>query len=128
MLRLAQRTLRLTGSRGASARSVGIPGCIKRFYNENGVYDPKADELYEPPEKEGARERNLRVPDLRSDTVTKPTAEMIIAIMDAPVGDDVYGEDSTVNRLQNLAAERLEKEAALFVPSGTMGNLISIGA
>lgn len=69
----------------------------------------------------------MRIPDMRSDTVTKPTAEMIIAIMDAPVGDDVYGEDPTVNKLQTMAAERLEKEAALFVPTGTMGNLISIG-
>ncbi|MGC9469493.1 MAG: low-specificity L-threonine aldolase [Anaerolineae bacterium] len=64
--------------------------------------------------------------DLRSDTVTKPTEEMRRAMAEAPVGDDVYGEDPTVNRLQTLAAERMGKEAALFVPSGTMGNLASL--
>lgn len=64
--------------------------------------------------------------DLRSDTVTKPTPEMREAMARAEVGDDVYGEDPTVNRLQEMAAERLGKEAALFVPSGTMGNLSSI--
>lgn len=64
--------------------------------------------------------------DLRSDTVTKPTPEMRAAMAAAEVGDDVFGEDPTVNELQRRAAERLGKEAALFVPSGTMGNQISI--
>ncbi len=64
--------------------------------------------------------------DLRSDTVTMPTPAMRRAMADAEVGDDVYGEDPTVNRLEALAAERMGKEAALFVPSGTMGNLISV--
>lgn len=64
--------------------------------------------------------------DLRSDTVTKPTAEMRRAMADAVVGDDVYREDPTVNRLEELAAEKLCKEAALFVPSGTMGNQIAL--
>ena len=64
--------------------------------------------------------------DLRSDTVTKPTAEMRQAMFDAEVGDDVYGSDPTVLKLQDLAAKLLGKEAALFVPSGTMGNLICI--
>ena len=64
--------------------------------------------------------------DLRSDTVTQPTPEMREAMAHAQVGDDVYGEDPTVNKLQELAAERLGKEAGLFVPSGTMGNLASI--
>lgn len=64
--------------------------------------------------------------DLRSDTVTKPTPEMRRAMAEAEVGDDVYGEDPTVNRLQQRAAEIFEREAALFVPSGCMGNLISI--
>lgn len=64
--------------------------------------------------------------DLRSDTVTEPTPAMRAAMMRAEVGDDVYGEDPTVNRLQALAAEMMGKEAALFVPSGTMGNLASI--
>ncbi|HFE53300.1 MAG TPA: low-specificity L-threonine aldolase [Bacteroidetes bacterium] len=64
--------------------------------------------------------------DLRSDTVTKPTPEMRKAIAEAEVGDDVFGEDPTVNRLQEMIAELLGKEAALFVPSGTMGNQVSI--
>lgn len=64
--------------------------------------------------------------DLRSDTVTHPTPEMWAAMAEAEVGDDVYGEDPTVNRLQELAAQMLGKEAALFVPSGTMGNLASL--
>lgn len=64
--------------------------------------------------------------DFRSDTVTKPTPEMMAAIARAPLGDDVYGEDPTVLELQNLGAEMLGKEAALLVPSGTMGNLISL--
>ncbi len=64
--------------------------------------------------------------DLRSDTVTKPTPAMREAMARAEVGDDVYGEDPTVNRLQELAASMLGKEAGLFVPSGTMGNLAAI--
>jgi len=64
--------------------------------------------------------------DLRSDTVTKPTPEMREAMAEAEVGDDVYHDDPTVNRLEELAAEMLGKEAALFVPSGTMGNLIAL--
>lgn len=64
--------------------------------------------------------------DLRSDTVTKPTPEMRRAMMEAEVGDDVYGEDPTVNRLEKRAAELTGKEAALFVPTGTMGNTIAV--
>src|SRR5512146_1788774 len=64
--------------------------------------------------------------DLRSDTVTKPTAAMLRAMVEAEVGDDVYGEDPTVNRLERRAAEIMGKEAALFVPTGTMGNTIGI--
>lgn len=64
--------------------------------------------------------------DLRSDTVTKPTPEMLSAMMAAPVGDDVYGEDPTINRLEEIIADRLGKEAALFVPSGCMGNQIAV--
>jgi threonine aldolase len=66
------------------------------------------------------------VVDLRSDTVTTPTPEMRQAMAQAEVGDDVYGEDPTVLRLQEVAAARLGKAAALFVPSGTMGNEIAI--
>jgi len=64
--------------------------------------------------------------DLRSDTVTKPTAAMRAAMADAEVGDDVYGEDPTVNRLEQRAAQVFGREAAIFVPTGTMGNQIAI--
>ena len=64
--------------------------------------------------------------DLRSDTVTKPSPEMRKAMAEAEVGDDVFIEDPTVNRLQNRAGEIFRREAALFVPSGTMGNLTCI--
>jgi len=64
--------------------------------------------------------------DLRSDTVTRPTAEMRRAMAEAEVGDDVYGEDPTVNRLERRAAEIFAREAAIFVTSGTMGNQIAI--
>jgi len=64
--------------------------------------------------------------DVRSDTVTRPTAEMRAAMASAEVGDDVYGEDPTVNRLEARAAEIFGKDAALFVPTGCMGNLVAI--
>lgn len=73
------------------------------------------------------RKREMKtVIDLRSDTVTKPTEEMLQAMVSAPLGDDCSGEDPTVNRLETLAASRLGKEAGLLVPSGTMGNLVSV--
>jgi len=68
----------------------------------------------------------LKVIDLRSDTVTLPTPAMREAMYRAEVGDDVFGEDPTVNRLEAMAAERMGKEAALFVVSGTMANLVSL--
>src|ERR1700676_1499848 len=66
------------------------------------------------------------VVDLRSDTFTRPTPEMRRAMAEALVGDDVYGEDPTVNLLESRTAEIFGKEAALFVPTGCMGNLIAI--
>lgn len=68
------------------------------------------------------------VVDLRSDTVTTPTPEMRKAMAEAEVGDDVFGEDPTVNRLQKRAAQIFGAESALFVPSGSMGNLVSLRA
>ena len=68
----------------------------------------------------------MKFVDFRSDTVTLPTEAMMKAMNNAPLGDDVYGEDPTVIALQDLAADMLGKEAALFVPSGTMGNLVSV--
>ena len=69
-----------------------------------------------------------RVIDFRSDTVTKPTQEMREAMYRAEVGDDVYGDDPTVNRLEEIAAEMVGKEAAVYVPTGTMGNQTAIMA
>lgn len=68
----------------------------------------------------------MRLIDLRSDTVTSPSPEMRKAMASAEVGDDVYSEDPTVNELQDLATDLTGKQAALFVPSGTMGNLIAL--
>jgi len=68
----------------------------------------------------------MKIIDLRSDTVTRPTPEMRRAMAEAEVGDDVYGEDPTVNLLEERAAEAAGKQAALFVPTGTMGNTIAV--
>jgi threonine aldolase len=70
----------------------------------------------------------MRTIDLRSDTVTKPSKEMLESILNAELGDDVYGEDPTVNELEEIAAEKMGKEDALLVTSGTQGNLISVMA
>ena len=71
---------------------------------------------------------NKRQIDMRSDTVTKPTNAMRQTMMDAEVGDDVFGDDPTINKLQEVMAARLGKEAALYVPSGTMGNQLALKA
>jgi len=68
----------------------------------------------------------VRIVDLRSDTITRPTPAMRRAMAEAEVGDDVFGEDPTINRLEEMAANRLGKEAGLFVASGTMGNLVCL--
>jgi threonine aldolase len=68
----------------------------------------------------------MKIVDLRSDTVTRPSPEMYQAMREAPLGDDVLGDDPTVIKLETLAAEKLGFEAALFVPSGTMGNQICL--
>ncbi len=78
-----------------------------------------------PRKQEGERDLAAII-DLRSDTVTRPTPEMRAAMAAAEVGDDVYGEDPTVNLLEKRAAEAFGREAALFVPTGTMGNQIAI--
>ena len=87
------------------------------------MYSPSATQVLGAVDKQPA---SLLTVDLRSDTVTRPTPEMRRAMGEAVVGDDVYGEDPTVNRLQARAAEIFGREAALFVPSGSMGNLIAI--
>ena len=75
---------------------------------------------------DNGKQVDTNVIDLRSDTVTQPTAEMRRAMAEAEVADDVYGEDPTMNRLHERAAQIFQKEAAIFVPSGTMGNQVAI--
>ena len=86
----------------------------------------KGNQRVDPDQVEEVGKIPAGVVDLRSDTVTRPTAEMRRAMAEAEVGDDVYGEDPTVNLLEKRAAEIFGKEAALFVPTGCMGNLIAI--
>ena len=81
--------------------------------------------MYSSPSDNGSTSSDAFI-DLRSDTVTKPSPEMRRAMFEAEVGDDVYAEDPTINRLEKRAAEIFGREAALFVPSGTMGNQIAI--
>src|SRR5438270_5785398 len=85
-----------------------------------------AQSTIDPEKKLHLPQNAADVVDLRSDTVTRPTPAMRRAMAEAAVGDDVYGEDPTVNALERRAAEIFGKEAALFVPSGCMGNLIAI--
>ncbi|MGH9414330.1 MAG: threonine aldolase family protein [Terriglobales bacterium] len=87
-----------------------------------GRFSPKGMTQVQEMEGRGVR----AAVDLRSDTVTRPTQEMRRAMMAAEVGDDVYGEDPTVNRLEAQAIALFEREAAVFVPSGTMANQIAI--
>ena len=68
----------------------------------------------------------MKIIDLRSDTVTQPTPAMREVMYRAEVGDDVFGEDPTINRLERMSAEWMGKEAGLFVVSGTMGNLVAL--
>jgi threonine aldolase len=82
--------------------------------------------MVDPDQVKSGRGGSGNIVDLRSDTITRPSAEMRRAMAEAEVGDDVYGEDPTVNRLESRAAEIFAKEAALFVPTGCMGNLIAI--
>ena len=71
-------------------------------------------------------DKAVSIVDLRSDTVTKPTPVMRKAMAAAEVGDDVYGEDPTVKRLEEMAADLLMFESALYVPTGTMGNQVAL--
>src|SRR5580700_5055415 len=84
--------------------------------------------MYTSAPETAVKDSTLTTPaiDLRSDTVTKPSPEMRRAMFEAEVGDDVYAEDPTINRLEAMAADVFGREAALFVPSGTMGNQIAI--
>src|SRR6266480_5693988 len=82
--------------------------------------------LAQPESAKAEDDKPATIIDLRSDTVTKPTPEMRRAMAEAEVGDDVYGEDPTINKLEQRAAEIFAREAAIFVPTGTMGNQIAL--
>ena len=82
--------------------------------------------LTQPESTQSGEHKTKHSIDLRSDTVTQPTLEMRRAMAEAEVADDVYGEDPTMNRLQERAAQIFQKEAAIFVPTGTMGNQVAI--
>ncbi len=82
--------------------------------------------IAEPQQVTTTEQKTKPALDFRSDTVTKPTPEMRRAMAEAEVGDDVYGEDPTINRLEERAAQIFAREAAIFVPTGTMGNQIAI--
>ncbi len=90
----------------------------------DGIYMPS--KLAQSEASQSVERKTQRAIDLRSDTVTQPTPEMRRAMAEAEVADDVYGEDPTVNRLQERAAQIFQKEAAIFVPTGTMGNQVAI--
>ena len=96
---------------------------FRRLKSSQMVPEPFHELDYQPRPYQFA---DLNVIDLRSDTVTHPTREMRQAILDAPVGDDCYNEDPTVNFLQETAAKEFGKEAALLVPTGVMANLIAM--
>jgi threonine aldolase len=106
---------------------IGFFSILLRTHTMSGESASYYSTWYEEERVMVSREPDLVV-DLRSDTVTKPTPEMRRAMAEAEVGDDVFGEDPTVNRLEAVAAERLGKEAGLFVLSGTMGNQVSLMA
>ncbi|XP_022045584.2 threonine aldolase 1 [Acanthochromis polyacanthus] len=100
---------------GNASASVLLRSATRGYYNTGKTRDPGPGSA-----------AHIRVVDLRSDTVTKPGPAMRRAMAEAEVGDDVMGEDPTVNELQKIAADMFGMEAALFVPSGSMGNLIAV--
>src|ERR1700749_3106386 len=120
-LRRARRVPRMRGADAGCRRSVDAhktwaAGVKRSIRGVVGCYGLEEEKVL----------ANETVIDLRSDTVTKPTAAMRAAMAAAPVGDDVYGEDPNVNRLEQRAAEVFGREASIFVPTGTMGNQVAI--
>src|SRR3954471_14783922 len=95
---------------------------FKSQITESEITNPMSALPYVDP----AKKDKPKMVDLRSDTVTQPTPEMRRAMAEAEVGDDVYGEDPTINKLEQRAAEVFAREAAIFVPTGSMGNGIAI--
>src|ERR1700749_3020692 len=111
-------------------RSLG--GCWRlwrfRFFDQVSCELPAASfgDEFSDLSGEFSERRSMNVIDLRSDTVTRPTPAMRAAMAAAEVGDDVYGEDPTMNLLEERAAQIFGREAALFVPTGSMGNQIAV--
>ena len=95
-------------------------------WDESGRHGGIAYSLKLPSFPFGKNAQKNYLIDLRSDTLTKPTQEMRTAMFEAEVGDDVFGEDPTVNSLEDRTAKLLQKESALFLPTGTMANLAAI--
>ena len=113
----------------SSIRSVRMHGVVLRVESPVEIEIPDTRNMANPAARRiwhQWRTNGMTRVDLRSDTVTHPSPEMRQAMYDAELGDDVYGDDPTVNRLQDRAAEMLGKEAGLFVTSGTQGNLVSV--
>ncbi|XP_035679756.1 probable low-specificity L-threonine aldolase 2 isoform X1 [Branchiostoma floridae] len=110
-------------------QGVSLPLCkgTRRTFIPVQLYQ-KTMSMYQGGGSNSPDDGTVRVIDMRSDTITKPTPAMRRAMAEAEVGDDVYGEDPTVNALQEKAAKLFGMEAALFVPTGTMGNFCSIMA
>ncbi|XP_078689329.1 uncharacterized protein LOC144920836 isoform X1 [Branchiostoma floridae x Branchiostoma belcheri] len=108
-------------------RAVPLPLCTRRIAPVQ-LYPKGTMSMYQGGGSNNQEDGSVRVIDMRSDTITKPTPAMRQAMAEAEVGDDVYGEDPTVNALQEKVAKLFGMEAALFVPTGTMGNFCSIMA
>src|SRR5450631_4518932 len=110
-------------STGSRTRLLRLPA--RNVLLDSSLNSDQRAHMYDTANANQASAADL-VNDLRSDTVTKPSPAMRRAMFEAEVGDDVYAEDPTINRLEKRAAEVFGREAALFVPSGTMGNQIAI--
>ncbi|MPC15857.1 putative low-specificity L-threonine aldolase 1 [Portunus trituberculatus] len=106
-------------------RMVRLSQGLMRWWSHKSPHLRMYHQWSPPPLTSSQEEVKHHIVDLRSDTVTKPTDGMKKAMMEALLGDDVYREDPTVSELENRMIHLTGKEAALFVPSGTMGNLIS---
>ncbi|KAM3591685.1 uncharacterized protein V6R79_005770 [Siganus canaliculatus] len=123
LLQLLHRGGVATNSLPHTARNAAATTTVRRHRDSvRGYYNYSGGNKYDGP---GGR-ANVRVVDLRSDTVTKPGPVMRQAMAAAEVGDDVMGEDPTINELQVIAADMFKMESTMFVPSGTMSNLIAV--
>ena len=123
--RVSERTLADLARTEGINEMLACTGKEEWFAGRNNIAEKMSGPGYPSDGHHGPKEA-VQMIDLRSDTITQPTPEMREAMFQAELGDDVYGEDPTVNRLEEAAAAKLGKEAGLFTASGTMGNLIAI--